>query len=89
MTTGATLEREAAESPPEPSAPHTMDTLRRPEGRPFVRGLVVVALAAAVVRVMNVLWWKPTTDMPGYHGFRLAGDSFYYHWQANDLAHGR
>jgi 4-amino-4-deoxy-L-arabinose transferase-like glycosyltransferase len=88
LTTGATLEREAAEYQPEPSAPHTMDTLRRPEGRPFVRGLVVVALAAAVVRVMNVLWWKPTTDMPGYHGFRLAGDSFYYHWQANALAKG-
>jgi 4-amino-4-deoxy-L-arabinose transferase-like glycosyltransferase len=40
------------------------------------------------VRVLNVLWWRPTTDTPGYHGYRLWGDAFYYHWQANALAHG-
>jgi 4-amino-4-deoxy-L-arabinose transferase-like glycosyltransferase len=38
--------------------------------------------------VLNVLWWRPTTDVPGYHGYRLWGDAFYYHWQANALAHG-
>ncbi len=37
---------------------------------------------------MNVLWWRPTTSQPGFHGFTLTGDSFYYHWQANALAEG-
>ena len=40
----------------------------------------------AAIRVMNVLWWRPTTDRAGYHGFMLGGDAFYYHWQANALA---
>ncbi len=37
---------------------------------------------------MNVLWWRPTTDVAGYHGYKLGGDAFYYHWQANALAKG-
>ena len=49
---------------------------------------MLITLVGAAVRVMNVLWWRPTTDRPGYHGFKLAGDTFYYHWQANALAHG-
>ena len=58
------------------------------KGRPFVHGLVLITLLGFVVRVMNVLWWRPTTDPPGYHGYRLWGDTFYYHWQANALAKG-
>ena len=65
---------------------HPLATLRSPEGRPFVRGLVAITLVAAAVRVMNVLWWRPTTSHPGFQGFTLTGDSFYYHWQANALA---
>ena len=38
---------------------------------------------------MNVFWWRPTTDQPGYHGYRLWGDAFYYHHQANALADGK
>jgi 4-amino-4-deoxy-L-arabinose transferase-like glycosyltransferase len=47
-----------------------------------------LTLLGFLVRVLNVLWWRPTTDTPGYHGYRLWGDAFYYHWQANALAHG-
>src|SRR5215475_1840331 len=54
----------------------------------FVGWLAAVTLLGFVVRVLNVLWWRPTTDTPGYHGYRLWGDAFYYHWQANALAHG-
>ena len=88
LTTEATLERPAEEQPAAPPTLHTIDALRRPEGRPFVRGLVLITLAGAAVRLMNVLWWRPTTDRPGFHGFTLTGDAFYYHWQANTLAHG-
>ena len=42
-----------------------------------------------VIRLMNVFWWRPTTDQPGYHGYRLWGDAFYYHYQANALADGK
>ena len=38
---------------------------------------------------MNVFWWRPTTDRPGYLGYRLWGDAFYYHHQANALADGK
>lgn len=41
-----------------------------------------------VVRILNVLWWRPTTNTPGYHGYRLWGDALYYHYQANALAKG-
>ena len=54
----------------------------------FVAWLAALTLLGFVVRVLNVLWWRPTTDTPGYHGYRLWGDAFYYHWQANALAHG-
>ena len=37
----------------------------------------------------NVFWWRPTTDRPGYLGYRLWGDAFYYHEQANALADGK
>ena len=37
---------------------------------------------------MNVLWWRPTTEKAGYHGYKLGGDAFFYHWQANTLAKG-
>jgi len=61
---------------PGPSSPH------------FARWLAGFTLLGFAVRVMNVLWWRPTTDIAGYHGYKLGGDAFYYHWQANALAHG-
>jgi 4-amino-4-deoxy-L-arabinose transferase-like glycosyltransferase len=42
-----------------------------------------------LIRLMNVFWWRPTTDRPGYLGYRLWGDAFYYHHQANELADGK
>ena len=47
-----------------------------------------MTLLGFLVRVANVLWWRPTTDVASYHGYRLWGDAFYYHWQANALAKG-
>jgi 4-amino-4-deoxy-L-arabinose transferase-like glycosyltransferase len=54
----------------------------------FLKGLGGVTLLALAVRLMNVYWWRPTTNTPGYHGYRNWGDAFYYHWQANALANG-
>jgi 4-amino-4-deoxy-L-arabinose transferase-like glycosyltransferase len=54
----------------------------------FARGLVAVCALAALIRFLNVFWWRPTTNMPGFHGYKLGGDAFYYHWQANALAKG-
>jgi 4-amino-4-deoxy-L-arabinose transferase-like glycosyltransferase len=54
----------------------------------FLGWLAGLTLLGFLVRVLNVLWWRPTTDSPGYHGYRLWGDAFYYHWQGNALAHG-
>lgn len=85
MTSEATIDRTAAV---EPAAPRTLSTLTRPEGRTFARGLVLIALVAAAIRVMNVLWWRPTRSS-STHGFVLGGDAFYYHWQANALAAGQ
>ncbi len=56
--------------------------------RTFGLGLAGFTLLGLLVRVLNVLWWRPTTDVAGYHGYRLWGDAFYYHWQANALAKG-
>ena len=50
-----------------------MASLRRPEGRPFVRGLVLLTLVGAAVRLMDVLWWRPTTTpagLPRLHAHR-------------------
>jgi 4-amino-4-deoxy-L-arabinose transferase-like glycosyltransferase len=66
-----------------PSTP-TPDRKRRS----FVGWLAVIAIAGAAVRLMNVFWWRPTTDRVGYLGYKLGGDAFYYHWQANALARG-
>jgi 4-amino-4-deoxy-L-arabinose transferase-like glycosyltransferase len=59
-----------------------------PASTRFLAWLAALTLLGFVVRVLNVLWWRPTTDTPGYHGYRLWGDAFYYHWQANALAKG-
>lgn len=77
-----------ATDPAGPDALRTLDALRRPDHRGFVRGLVAITVLGAVVRVANVLWWRPTTSRPGFLGYQLAGDSTYYHWQANALAQG-
>lgn len=68
---------EPADPYPEPSA-----------GRRFAYWMLGIGAVAAAVRWMNVFWWRPTTDLPGYHGYRIGGDAYYYHWQANALAKG-
>jgi 4-amino-4-deoxy-L-arabinose transferase-like glycosyltransferase len=67
------------DTPPEPA--------RR--SRSFALWLAGIAGVGLAVRLMNVFWWRPTTDHPGYHGYRLWGDAFYYHYQANALAEGK
>ena len=59
-----------------------------PMSNRFIGWLAGLTLLGFLVRVLNVFWWRPTTDAPGYHGYRLWGDAFYYHWQANALAKG-
>jgi 4-amino-4-deoxy-L-arabinose transferase-like glycosyltransferase len=54
----------------------------------FAAWLAGLTALGFLVRVLNVLWWRPTTDTPGFHGYRLWGDALYYHWQANALAKG-
>jgi 4-amino-4-deoxy-L-arabinose transferase-like glycosyltransferase len=72
----------AAEAEPTPQQRARVD-------RSFVTGLVVITIVAAAVRVMNVLWWRPTTDTGvGYDGYKLGGDAAYYHFQANALGKG-
>ena len=67
---------------------YPLSALRGPEARGFLGGLAAITLLGAAIRVMNVLWWRPTTSRPGYLGYFLSGDSVYYHWQANALAEG-
>jgi 4-amino-4-deoxy-L-arabinose transferase-like glycosyltransferase len=79
-----------APAPPPVSGP-PVDVDERPPTRTagwFVWGIAGFTFLGFLVRVMNVLWWRPTTDVPGYHGYRLWGDAFFYHWQANALAKG-
>jgi hypothetical protein len=59
-----------------------------PMSNRFIGWLAGLTLLGFLVRVLNVFWWRPTTDAPGFHGYRLWGDAFYYHWQANALAKG-
>ena len=62
-----------------------------PEVRPargFRVALASIGAVALAVRFMNVLWWRPTTNNPGYHGYRIGGDAYFYHWTANALAKG-
>jgi hypothetical protein len=55
----------------------------------IARRLGVITLFAFAVRLANVLWWRPTTNIHSYHyGYYLWGDAYYYHWQANALAKG-
>jgi 4-amino-4-deoxy-L-arabinose transferase-like glycosyltransferase len=83
MTTTSAPPAGAADTS-EPIAPRA----RARASRTFVAWLSGMALLGLVVRVMNVLWWRPTTLKSGYHGYRLGGDAFFYHWQANALAKG-
>jgi 4-amino-4-deoxy-L-arabinose transferase-like glycosyltransferase len=73
------------DAPPTPSNEPSPVT---PASSRFLAWLAALTLLGFLVRVLNVLWWRPTTDTPGYHGYRLWGDAFFYHWQANALAHG-
>jgi 4-amino-4-deoxy-L-arabinose transferase-like glycosyltransferase len=85
MTTGATLERAESSTALRGQA---FEALRRPEGRSFARGLVLMMLLGGAVRLANILWWRPTTSRAGTGGFTLSGDAVYYHWQANAIAAG-
>ncbi len=55
--------------------------------RRFRLALVAITLAGLVLRVVNVLVLRPTADAGG-RGYVIAGDSLYYHHQANALAKG-
>jgi 4-amino-4-deoxy-L-arabinose transferase-like glycosyltransferase len=71
-------------------APHASETpaARTPASHTFVAWLAAFSLLGLVVRIMNVLWWRATTTKAGYHGYKLGGDAYFYHWQANALAKG-
>lgn len=66
---------------------HSASDPARRQRRRFVVGIAGIAALATIIRVLNVLWWRPTRG-GGTDGFVLGGDSFYYHWQANALAAG-
>jgi 4-amino-4-deoxy-L-arabinose transferase-like glycosyltransferase len=87
MSTTAPVEPVEPMEPPTASEPFEPESDARSSSR-FVAWLAALTLLGFVVRVLNVLWWRPTTDTPGYHGYRLWGDAFYYHWQANALVKG-
>src|SRR5436190_20772288 len=76
-----------------PGAPEIADAhdprAPAPGARSFVIWLAGIAGVGLTIRLMNVLWWRPTTDRIGFHGYRLWGDAFYYHYQANALADGK
>ena len=42
----------------------------------FAGGLAAIGVLGLVVRVLNVLWWRPTTEKAGYHGYKLGGDAY-------------
>jgi 4-amino-4-deoxy-L-arabinose transferase-like glycosyltransferase len=70
-----------------PRDPAETSSVPPPRSR-FAPALAVITLVALAVRLMNVFWWRPTTNRTGYHGYKLGGDAFFYHWQANALAKG-
>jgi 4-amino-4-deoxy-L-arabinose transferase-like glycosyltransferase len=86
--TTTTAERDEGARGVETGAP-TPPRERLSPTRRFAYWLVGIAGVGMLVRLMNVYWWRPTTDRPGYHGYRLWGDAYYYHWQANLLADGK
>jgi 4-amino-4-deoxy-L-arabinose transferase-like glycosyltransferase len=69
----------------------TPDAAERPprSSRSFGYWLAGIAGVGMLIRLLNVFWWRPTTNRPGYLGYRLWGDAFYFHWQANTLADGK
>ncbi|MFI5053923.1 MAG: ArnT family glycosyltransferase, partial [Acidimicrobiia bacterium] len=74
----------ATAAPPDP-AEKSSPRLTRSR---FSSWLLAITGGALAIRLMNVFWWRPTTGHAGYHGYKLGGDAFYYHWQANALAKG-
>jgi 4-amino-4-deoxy-L-arabinose transferase-like glycosyltransferase len=60
--------------------------------RPFPRAvtaILVIGLAGWVLRLWAVLDYRPTCDIESSDCYRLAGDAYYHHHQANLLADGR
>ena len=86
MTTTSTPE--ISTGPTTPAAVRRAPAPTSPRHR-FAWWLGGITLLGFLVRVANVLWWRPTTDGTGYHGYRLWGDAFYYHWQAERAGQGR
>ena len=64
-TTASTPRRASPPPPPPPDAPPARTTR---SARHFVTGLVAVSAVGLSIRVMNVFWWRPTTDRPGTSG---------------------
>jgi len=88
MTTVDASVEEPVNAPPAVVDPPADPYPEPRDGRRFRIAMLIVGLVAAAVRWMNVFWWRPTTNNPGYHGYRLGGDAYYYHYQANALAKG-
>ena len=70
MSTKAPVEPVEPIEPTTASEPIDAESDARSSSR-FVTWLAGLTLLGFVVRVLNVLWWRPTTDIPGYHGYRL------------------
>lgn len=82
----------AVDSATDPATPELPGDAPRDPGwsaRHFAVALGGAATLGLLVRLLNIYWWRPTTDRVGYLGYRLWGDAFYYHHQANALADGK
>jgi 4-amino-4-deoxy-L-arabinose transferase-like glycosyltransferase len=92
-TTGARTARDPAGTPA-PTAPVAGPAPGVPASsaggtRSFALWVAGIAAVGLAIRLMNVFWWRETTNRPGYLGYRLWGDAFYYHHQANELVDGK
>jgi 4-amino-4-deoxy-L-arabinose transferase-like glycosyltransferase len=54
----------------------------------FTTWLLVIAGGGLLLRLMNIYWWRPTTNRTGWLGYKLGGDAFFYHWQADAIGNG-
>jgi 4-amino-4-deoxy-L-arabinose transferase-like glycosyltransferase len=63
---------------------------RRPTLSWFWVGLGAIGVGGLALRLWVVFVQRPTVDatLPGGHGYALAGDASYYHWQGRALSEG-